>query len=294
MNENIILGHDAVNEKIEETIICGKRIYFFKNHHYALIPWARLKNRYMGDPIMLFSFDHHTDTIEPFAFYCYYNKNANKQQLIGKINIRDELSIKEAIEKLRNDEHIKTALELSILETAYIICFDNLCDFPLSFEEENRTNQFRKGNLDCFCDLIEGKPLIIPRSERTYPDADIYIAPFLPDGVYSCGNEYDSIVLDDSFLNEKMCVLSQMSKGMIGKNGEVNCKYILDIDLDYFHELESLSPKSYRIFGNLVKNAEIITVAEEPDCVDLLKTESGLTSEILKEKLLLLFKHILE
>lgn len=294
MRGNMTLSNDVINEKIEEIIICKKNIYFFRDHHNALIPWARLRNRYLEEPILLFSFDHHRDIIDPFTFYCYHNRIVDKQQLLDKIEVSDEQTINAAIENLRNDEHIKTALALNILQTAYIISVDNLGDFPLSFEEERRINLFREGDADYLSKLIAGNPMITPWSERTYPDSDIYMAPFLPEGVNSCGNEYDSIVLDDSFLSEKMCVLSRMSKGVINKNGVITCKYILDIDLDYFHKLESLSPKSYAIFGNLVKNAEIITVAEEPDCVELLKTEPNLTSEILKEKLLLLLKNILE
>lgn len=72
-------------------------------------------------------------------------------------------------------------------------------------------------------------------------------------------------------------------------NNEDN-KYILDIDLDYFHTRKSINPATSAIFYNLIRNSLAVTIAKECSCVELcrLKGET-IDCAYLLDKLL---KHI--
>lgn len=296
-------------------IICGKDVYFFESHHYALLPWAKLKRRCSNDDIYLISFDHHTDIIEPFLRYSYSKKKEEATDVleeepmdvseeeatdvseeepidsVDKIDFRGEATIKGAIKNLKNDEHIRTAIESKIIKSAYIVSHEGK-ESPESIQEKEKREKLN--NPEFIFQLYSGNVKITPLAERNYPEADIHMASFMPEGVYECGDEYDDVILEDAFLQEKMFVFSRMTPKVISANGIIQGKYILDIDLDYFHTVKAIEPKDYTIFANLVTNAEIITVAEEPICVELLRSDSEVTSNLLKAKLLELIKGILE
>ena len=53
-----------------------------------------------------------------------------------------------------------------------------------------------------------------------------------------------------------------------GQDFEFNGKFILDIDLDYFFEPDSLSSNNINFFRRLLKNSEMITIAREPFFVE--------------------------
>lgn len=63
-------------------------------------------------------------------------------------------------------------------------------------------------------------------------------------------------------------------------------KYILDIDLDAFTSDKSLQIKNHNMFYKLIKNAGIITIVREKDCVELcssgVRSADGNYVEIIK------------
>ena len=50
-----------------------------------------------------------------------------------------------------------------------------------------------------------------------------------------------------------MTTLVRMCPDIFDKDGQIKYKYILDIDLDYFHTMKSIDPESMDIFSRLVK-----------------------------------------
>lgn len=66
--------------------------------------------------------------------------------------------------------------------------------------------------------------------------------------------------------------------------------YILDVDLDYFRSAKAIAPQHASVFHRLIRGARIITVAEEPGCVGMLrlKGESIGASDLLSA----LYQHI--
>lgn len=276
-----------MNENIQKESINGQDVYIFEQHHYALFPWSEIKACNSNRKMVLFSLDHHTDTHDPFLYYCYYN-NEKMQNLISKIKLNDESSINDAVLKLKNDEHIKTALKIGIFDKAFIISHLNTDDVPMSVQEKARLEKLEKNDPEYIRQIIEGDYGITSRVERTYEESEIYMPPFVVEE-----NEGENDVLEDDFLTEKMVILSRMCPDIISAEGEIKCDYILDIDLDYFHTMKSINPISKRIFSQLAKSARAITIAKETACVELVRSEETVTSEILLEKLLKLLEFIL-
>ncbi|MCM1430723.1 MAG: UPF0489 family protein [Clostridium sp.] len=158
-------------------------MYIFEKHHYALFPWSKIKTDNIDHKFVLFSFDHHTDTHDPFLDYCYYH-NEKMENLISKIKFNDESSIYDAVLKLRNDEHIKTALKIGLFEKAFIISHSNTFeDVPMSVQEKERLEKFEKNDSEYLMQVISGDYGITPRAERTYEESEIYMPPFVAEGI---------------------------------------------------------------------------------------------------------------
>lgn len=278
---------------IQETSIGDKKIFIFEHHHHALIPWASIKREKPDEEFWLFSMDHHTDIIEPFTHYCYYNSSVAKQELMADLDYLNPDSIVSALPKLRNDEQIRTALQMGIFKKALILSHDSSSDMPQSVQETERLAKWSSHDREYMRSVAEGDYQITPSAQRDYEPADICIPPFQSEGECECEDDFDNKVLEDTFLKEKLMVLSRMCKGVISEKGILAKHYILDIDLDYFHTLEALAPKSCEIFINLVRNAEAITIAEEPVCVEMHRSDGKATSQLLKEKLLELLTDII-
>ncbi len=94
--------------------------------------------------------------------------------------------------------------------------------------------------------------------------------------------------MGDSFLRRHLGELSRIS-GLVDNEGAIKMKYILDIDLDYFHVPGAVEPKEDKLIKRLIKNAEIITIAKESICVDMC-SEGRCNIKVLLEKLLSLIK----
>lgn len=282
-----------MNNDIQKKLIKGHEVYIFEKHHYALFPWSKIKTGNIDHKFVLFSFDHHTDTHTPFLDYCYYH-NEKMENLISKIKFNDESSINDAVLKLRNDEHIKTALKIGLFEKAFIISHLNTFEeVPMSVQEKERLKKLEKNDPEYLMQIINGDYGITPRAERTYEESEIYMPPFVAEGIYEYGGENDDNVLEDDFLAEKMIILSRMCPDIVSAEGKIKCDYILDIDLDYFHTMKSIDPSTKKIFSQLVKSAKAITIAKEPVCVEIVRSEEIVTSDILLEKLLELLELIL-
>ena len=273
----IIRGY-FMNIEIEEKSINNKKIYIFESHHEAILPWAELRATLNEAPVLL-SLDHHTDIHEPFLCYCAdnvtyeYNK-VKAEECIKSINYKELGTIESAIEKLRNDEHIKTALKSDILSKALIISYDNSFDNPLSKEEKERRDNF----IEIYMEQITGVKSSKYNYSRpfNYPDSDIYI-PAIDDKNRKEELIYDNAIESD-FLIEKFERFNEMVPKIVNKDYKINRKYILDIDLDYFHTIKSITPDDKNFFYDLIRNAEIITIAKERVCVDIVKIDNNLNS----------------
>jgi len=271
--------------------INSKDVFITEKHHHNLIPWGYGKQNY-GD-LILFTLDDHIDTHEPFLSYAY-NQQENKidehkvKDELDKINYKDILTIKNAIPKLENDEQIKTAIKTNIIEKCFIISYSNSSDSPKSFEEKKYLdNNFIDGNIN------------YPTRPFTYPDTEIYI----PENICSVGckaaphNDSCRIphfnqCLESVFWEHKLGIMEEMNSKLINR-GVFLRDYILDIDLDYFHTRESISPSDANIFYSIINKSKFITITKEEDFIQewarVCKYDENLEVDYLLEKLL---KHI--
>lgn len=239
-----------------------KQLFICKSHNYVLLPWATIRKK--KDKLLLLTFDHHTDIHEAFLHYLYYHNKEKLDDLIAKINYKDSKSLISAIEILKNDEHIDTALKCKIISKAFVISFNGSFDKPESNEFVCMHN-----DLEMKCKVIMGE-IPLPKSE-TYPESDLYVV-----GT----SEYieDDNCVSDIFLSEMLKKIKVMSHIDIA-----NTDFILDIDLDYFHVYDALNRNDLNEFRNLLTRAYAITIATEPDFM-----KEGIDSELLLNRIITL------
>ena len=133
-----------------------------------------------------------------------------------------------------------------------------------------------------------------PEHKRPYHYPETNEKIYAPDwdrlaGVTNDGKDcFIDSVIDDSFLTDVFATFLDMSKSDFVEVGKFNKKYILDIDLDYFSSEKSLSPVSTKIFYNLIRNADLITIAKEPLFVDMYSQGTLTADEVLSK----LIEHI--
>lgn len=73
-----------------------------------------------------------------------------------------------AITKLRNDEHIDTAIKTNIIRNAFLLTYEGLSDSPLSIEEEEFNVKYMESLMRGIYDLNK------PVRPFTYPLSDIH------------------------------------------------------------------------------------------------------------------------
>lgn len=77
---------------------------------------------------------------------------------MNNINFNSDVSIERAVSNLKNDEHIKTALQTDIIKSAYIISKDaGPSEEPMS-EEEKENERFYQKYLHEICLGIKKMP----------------------------------------------------------------------------------------------------------------------------------------
>lgn len=277
--------------------INNKQIFITEKHHHCLIPWAEYRQIHQSAPF-LFSLDHHTDINEPFRRFAFdhskikYDEVKAKNEL-NKMDFNNIDSINSAIKILRNDEHIQTAIEKDIISKASIISYSNVSDSPTSFEEEKYTKEKFSSFENINTDIVK------PSRPFTYPKSNIYI----PENVCAIGckrntHNDDCLIphfnqcIESIFIDDKLNIMEQMDSRLIA-NGNMKDKYILDIDLDYFHTTQSINPQNPETFYKLIREAELITIARETEFInewsEIYEYDPDLTVEYLEKQLI---KHI--
>lgn len=242
-----------------------KQLFICKEHHHALVPWANVRRT--KEELNLLTFDHHTDTHDAFLYYLYYNKTETLENLIEKIDINNHATIKEAITKLRNDEHIDTAVKIGIFKKSFSVSYDGSFDKPPSNEwtEMHKTDETK---IPFMMGMIKLPEVL------TYPDAKLY----------EIGTseilDYENSIADEliSFVLSKINIMAKIDI--------MQTNYILDIDLDYFKTYDALNRNDLKLFRDLLSQATAITIATEPDFAS-----EGVDSEIILEQIIEIAKN---
>ncbi|MCU4733684.1 UPF0489 family protein [Bacillus cereus] len=298
---------------VQHQIINGKDIYIVEEHHHVLEPWAIYRERNTA-PILI-SLDHHTDC--NFAFLnhsrCEFEgENGEviaasenyRRSCVEQINYNDLHTVRSAIENLKHDEHIDTAIKSEMIRNAFIINYENRDDDPLSFLEENQ----QLVNFPHLAMLAAAQGIeteVRSEGESLYPESE--------NGMYiigakcwvgthtehpnpcddSCKRPHYDQAIESVYLDDKLNTINEMMPGLIEDN-QFTQEYILDIDLDYFHTVNSINPHDHNTFYNLIRNSKIITIATEPLCVEGGRYENDeINSESLLDALLNHIEHAL-
>lgn len=111
------------------------------SHHKALMSWANFRKKLNTAP-RLISLDHHTDTSPPFRHYIRtHQKTENflsaQSKHLESIDFTNSKTVASAIEKLRNDEHIVTAIKTNIISSAFILAH-NADDTDIDIYKEHK------------------------------------------------------------------------------------------------------------------------------------------------------------
>jgi hypothetical protein len=251
-------------------------VFVVNEHNQVIEAWAVIRGRSEKSPVLI-SLDHHTDCHEAFLRWVYKDRNfginpnrdmVNKAMLAecSKIDWKNPSSVRNAAERLKNDEHIDAAIKADIIDHAYII---NYQDSNGSYSQERIFWEFK--NRDVPYILRNSPPVGL--GSYSLPKSKMFI---IPDGcLENClKNPHDDECLrlrsdqaiESEYLGAKFEMLNAMAKGA-GIDDIFTVPYILDIDLDYFHTAKSIQPVDPSVFYKMIRGAVAMTIALEPSYV---------------------------
>lgn len=296
--------------EIQQIEINKKPIYIFEDHSLAFKVWLKIKKENITSPYVI-SLDHHTDTLRALnnsAFSSWVNayKNYNlhdgyyesflKTHLYS-LDCNSEEQVNLFLLKLKHDEHIDAAIKLGIITHSISIQWSDSSGTSSVEEETWRSNDWRnqvgKVSMLELQELINNQPQY-PEPPYNYnlPEDRMFVigypnceCPKSPHDEICFKNMYDK-ALESSFLTKKLEVIENLQNN-INQRGLQPFEFILDIDLDYFHTIKSISPSDKEAFSWLVKNSLAISIAKESICVNMLQCEGeNINSEYLLNELL--------
>jgi hypothetical protein len=284
--------HQVQTTHITTENISGKSVFTFDSHHEALLPWAQCA-RDLGITPRLLTLDFHSDTRPAFIGHSAVDIAADADDEdwesraaveVAKINFRDDDTVREAILKLRYDEHISAAVQSGIIDIAFAIVGGSITN-------EFQSNEQRAAEAEWRERWQEHPWAPIPKAAAPYtysiPDERIIELPHQkvrakdqpPSKVYA------NMALETTFLRGRLDLIETITKS-VGVPGLFEAPFILDIDLDYFNTRKAIQPADHLVFHELIRRAEIITIAREPSCVNTCQLRGeGLTSDWLEIEL---------
>ncbi len=212
--------------------INGKRVYTREMHHNVLEAWAAEAR---GLPLI--SFDYHTDTLPAFneeltrRFKKQHGRPPEKHE-------RDEIS---ATEHARVDWRDLRALKDAVTHLSHDEHIDAAVRAGIISDVTIVLGCYTPGSSPPWARVLI--PPCPHSHETTHDDA--------------CTRAFVDAALEDSTLAPLFPALP--------------ADYILDVDLDYFRSAKAIAPDRATVFHRLIRGARIITVAEEPGCVGMLR-----------------------
>lgn len=242
-------------------------MFIFASHATAIRAWFKQSKE---GKLNLITFDKHTDTFPPLLRYRNSHLGGTDRKLIELVDklkeeisddilhklllpegyLRSEMYDKEQDGldiacRLWNDEHITTAMMLGIINEAYICC--HLSDDPSGNIDSERVSALYK-NIH-YLEKAFDVDTIFPVDTEDSPDALQEL-------------EHITQLREKNISDERLNTL--FDAGL-----QTESPYILDIDLDYFRDIGVLDYplEEYKAFASLVRNANCITIATEPEWV---------------------------
>ncbi len=126
----MVMASNNINPKCVS--LRAKKIVVVDDHQYVLLAWAELFKKTQKAHTLV-SIDYHPDTNPSFWLYAFQKAMAIdpdreaslvpifQQKLMASIDPLDIKSVERVMEKMRNDEHINTAMNLGYLKNYHMI-----------------------------------------------------------------------------------------------------------------------------------------------------------------------------
>ncbi len=280
---------------IEEVIINKKRVHIFESHNLAPVAWGRLSKELVTAPAVI-TFDHHTDThtaflrsicqeLCPDGFSVPEHAEVQQKSIEMCADIQNESDLVANLHLLRNDEHIDLAIKCSIISHAYVISNNTNPMFVTKSLEEKEWFK-KKSSIEYMFKPVPPKPQSV-----TYEMPKDRIFQFDHDHLHELDiyDERDlrNHAISDLNLSKRVEIINNVNASVFGQGYNVFNNFILDIDLDYFNTLVSISPTSCEHFYNLIRCCKGITIAKESWFVQncRLDGETFNADDLLKEML---------
>lgn len=243
--------------------INNKDICIVEEHHHVLEYWTELRE-ILGDLPIVITLDHHTDTRTAFTVKICEDNNyifpedweQKSYKMVSNVNLRNKNELKNMFTLLRNDEHIDFAIKGDIISECFIIAYRSDIDQGKIHPLENT----------CY----------IGCNKESHDD--------------DCSIIHWNQAIESILLQHKLSLMNDVKSNLV-VNNIITENYILDIDLDYFHTIQSIHPKDTEVFYKLIRNASMITIATEPFYVNEWKNmghelDDNFNSEYLLNQLL--------
>lgn len=213
----------------------------------------------------LFSLDYHTDTKPAFGSFSAQQCSSgwrvpdSKREMCQRMPdelvaryLNGGLTLSDCIDRLRNDEHIDFAIRTGIVDNAFVVPrgkggsngYVNKAIFDNMHQEFFEAHRIVEYDFVCLDDC------------KRAPHDDI------------CIERLACYAIDDLFLSPAVHYIAQYYPLFFDN-------YILDIDLDYFGTMRAFNSKNISVFIQLIRGANIITIARESACVDMCKLEGA-------------------
>jgi hypothetical protein len=174
---------------------------------------------------------------------------------------------------LKNDEQIDAAVQAGIF--LYAFCFNN--------QHKNTHSVEQTAFLaDVFGSRIRGtSPTAIYVPERRIYEIGEICAVGCEAGCHGddCYRLQANQVLESVMLDQLIATGNLMAVPT-GVQSIADIPFVLDIDLDYFRSIKSLSPEDTTTFYRLIRDSVAITIATEPNFVKDLRIDDDLTSDL--------------
>lgn len=274
-----------MSDQCVHEVINSKDVYVIRDHHHALLPWAKVRSKFEVAPALI-SLDHHTDNRPAYLSHIYHalensrqDEDANareelRRSLAQEVDFNNADSVRAAIGRLRHDEHIHAAVLSDIIGFAFVIQLMEHTETESIEERKYREEKYGNGP-----PWNHAVPEPVPPFTYSVPDNGIFIVPSLCVAWCQkmphddeCFRLLSDSVIEDRYLGEQLDIAKHMAT-FCGIQSLTEKPYILDIDLDYFHTRKAVAPIHCDVFSQLIRGAEAITIALEPDCVENLQLD---------------------
>lgn len=237
--------------------INNKKIGIEEEHHHVLKYWIYYTLESSSVPYLI-TLDHHIDTLSAFNKYGWFNIKKENDSSVKELQrvkqvvqkLIEDINLKDLsfLQNLKHDEHIDFSIKKNIISKAFVISYSS----EPSLRDMNNENIYYIRRSSCYIGC-----------NKTIHDDE-------------CTRKIYDTCIESGFLQDALNNIPI----------EYKDNYILDIDLDYFHTIKSLDPKSKEVFYDLIKNAKLITIATECEWVNRTKLDEEINSEYILDKLL--------